>query len=397
MSKPLLASIVINNYNYGRFLRQCIDSALNQSFGNTEVVVVDDGSTDNSREIISSYGEYVTPVFQNNQGQASAFNSGFAQSRGDVIIFLDADDMLLPTAVENALPFFEDPEVVKVQWPLSIIDAQGRLQNRTKPDKVSSMPEGNLREAVIKQGPTNYVWPPTSGNAWSRTFLNKILPMDQDKLRLAADNYLFEAAPFFGLIKTIKSPQSYYRIHLKNYWQTMSFDEKLKFQLRFCNHYFPILSQFCKDMGISVDLSDWLANSWWYRLNRAVQKLDELIPAKEPFVLVDDAIWGMEVTSFRHPIPFLEKEGKYWGYPPNDEVAIQELERLREAGAKKIVFAWSAFWWLEHYAQFYDYLCSNLTCTYQSELIVVFDLKPRIKNQWLDERVNPALDRGISS
>lgn len=46
MSKPLLASIVINNYNYGRFLRQCINSALNQSFGNTEVVVVDDGSTE---------------------------------------------------------------------------------------------------------------------------------------------------------------------------------------------------------------------------------------------------------------------------------------------------------------------------------------------------------------
>ena len=378
MSKHLLVSIVINNYNYGRFLKPCIDSALNQSFGNTEVIVVDDGSTDNSREIISSYGKKVTAVLQKNQGQASAFNSGFAQSRGDVIIFLDADDILLPMAVENALPFFDDPEVVKVQWPLSIINVQGRLRNRTIPDKVSSIPEGDLREAVIKQGPTNYVWPPTSGNAWSREFLSKILPMARENLRLGADNYLFEAAPFFGLIKTIKSPQSCYRLHEKNYWQTKQFDEKLKSQLSFCEHYFPILSQLCENIGVSVNLGDWQVNSWWYKLNRAVQKLDELIPSGEPFVLVDDAIWGMEVNSVRHPIPFLEKEGKFWGYPPNDETAIQELERLRQVGAKKIVFVWSAFWWLEYYSEFHHYLRTNFDCLYQDECIIVFDLENEV-------------------
>lgn len=375
MSKPLLASIVINNYNYGRFLRQCIDSALNQSFSNTEVVVVDDGSIDNSREIISSYGERVTAVLQNNQGQASAFNTGFVQSRGDVIIFLDADDMLLPTAVEKAVPFFNNPQVVKVQWPLLVVDAQGRMTNRTKPDKAHALPDGNLRDTVIKNGPTNYIWPPTSGNAWSRVFLHKILPMDQEKFRLGADNYLFESAPFFGLIKTITNPQSYYRIHGKNYWQTMSFDEKLKFELGFCDHYFPLLVQFCEDMEIKVDLSTWQANSWWYKLNRAVQKIEELIPVREPFLLVDDAIWGMEVNSVRHPIPFLEKEGKFWGYPPNDETAIQELERLRQAGAKKIVFAWSTFWWLEHYSEFHRYLRKNFDCLHQDECIIVFDLE----------------------
>jgi glycosyltransferase involved in cell wall biosynthesis len=60
----------------------------------TEVIVVDDGSTDDSRRIISGYGDRVTPVFKENGGQASAFNAGFAASRGDVIIFLDADDYL---------------------------------------------------------------------------------------------------------------------------------------------------------------------------------------------------------------------------------------------------------------------------------------------------------------
>ncbi len=76
-SKPLV-SILINNYNYGRFLSKAIDSALNQEYQNIEVIVVDDGSTDDSRKIIESYGERIKPVLKENGGQASAFNAGFS-------------------------------------------------------------------------------------------------------------------------------------------------------------------------------------------------------------------------------------------------------------------------------------------------------------------------------
>src|SRR2546428_10583836 len=97
-----LASIIINNYNYRRFLREAVDSALNQTYRNTEVIVVDDGSTDGSPEIIASYGDRIIPVLKQNGGQNSALNAGFSSSRGDVILFLDSDDVLLPTAVEAA-------------------------------------------------------------------------------------------------------------------------------------------------------------------------------------------------------------------------------------------------------------------------------------------------------
>ena len=103
MSDRDLASIIINNYNYGVFLREAVDSALNQTYLNTEVIVVDDGSTDRSREIIASYGDQIIPVLKGNGGQASAFNAGFAASRGEVVFFLDSDDILLPTA-EKTLP-----------------------------------------------------------------------------------------------------------------------------------------------------------------------------------------------------------------------------------------------------------------------------------------------------
>ena len=95
MSDPLV-SILINNYNYGRYLGTAIESALNQTYSPTEVIIVDDGSTDNSREVIASFGSRVISVLKINGGQASAFNAGFAASRGNLICFLDSDDCFLP-------------------------------------------------------------------------------------------------------------------------------------------------------------------------------------------------------------------------------------------------------------------------------------------------------------
>ena len=95
------ATIIINNYNYGRFLAAAIESALNQTYADTEVVVVDDGSTDNSRQIIAGYGNRIRPVLKTNGGQASAFNAGFAASTGDVICMLDSDDLFYPNKVER--------------------------------------------------------------------------------------------------------------------------------------------------------------------------------------------------------------------------------------------------------------------------------------------------------
>jgi glycosyltransferase involved in cell wall biosynthesis len=68
-----LVSVIINNYNYGRFLGEAIDSVLNQTYQRTETIVVDDGSTDNSREIIAGYGDRIIPVLKANGGQNSGF------------------------------------------------------------------------------------------------------------------------------------------------------------------------------------------------------------------------------------------------------------------------------------------------------------------------------------
>ena len=98
MSDLPRVSIVVNNFNYERYVGEAIDSALAQDHDDVEVVVVDDGSTDGSPEVIASYAERIVPVLKSNGGQGSAFNAGFAAATGAAVIFLDADDRLAPQA-----------------------------------------------------------------------------------------------------------------------------------------------------------------------------------------------------------------------------------------------------------------------------------------------------------
>src|SRR5688572_20554111 len=113
VSRPMV-SIIINNYNYGNFLRAAIDSCLKQIYPFKEVIVVDDGSTDDSKDIILSYGDKIIPLLKENAGQASCFNAGYNICHGDIILFLDADDFLADNALEKIVDAFIDHSVSKV-------------------------------------------------------------------------------------------------------------------------------------------------------------------------------------------------------------------------------------------------------------------------------------------
>src|ERR1051326_906095 len=92
------------------------------------------------------------------------------------------------------------------------------------------------------------------------------------------------------------------------------------------------------------------AARWAEQLQRATAEIMEVVPQGTAFILVNDDQWGNEHEFVnRRVIPFLEREGRYWGPPENDAVALSELERLRQAGASHIIFAWPSFWWLDYY------------------------------------------------
>ena len=372
MSDSQKVSVIINNYNYGRFLNEAIDSALNQTYPNIEVIVVDDGSTDNSRDIIAEYGNRIIPVLKENGGQASAFNAGFNVSHGDVVIFLDSDDMLLSTAVETAVSCFQSEDIIKVHWLLWEVDVFGRKTGKTVPNH--EMPEGNVIDIVLQRGPESFVTPPTSGNAWARIFLEKVLPISEEEYKICADSYLFVLALIFGSVKRVQEPQGYYRVHGQNNYWGKTFDEQLSRNLWIFEQQCLALAKYFQAKGTYIDPEIWRRSSWFHRLHTAIEEIKKIIKSGDIFVLIDDEQWGnnYKIADCR-AIPFLERDGKYWGPPPDDETAIREFERLRKAGANFIVFAWTAFWWLEHYQEFYKYLRTNYRCVLDNERLVVFD------------------------
>jgi len=216
MTPPALFSIVINNYNYARYLRIAIESALSQTLANIEVIVVDDGSTDGSVDILREYGDRIIPICKTNGGQASAFNAGFAASRGELVLFLDSDDLLSPGAFERLAAGFSSEAVIKVAAPLFVIDAAGAPTGRMVPKE--SLPSGNLLAMALLRGPRSHVTPPTSGNAWRRSYLESVLPIPEIEFRLCADAYLFTLTPLFGEVRALTLPVGGYRVHGDNGW-----------------------------------------------------------------------------------------------------------------------------------------------------------------------------------
>jgi glycosyltransferase involved in cell wall biosynthesis len=373
MNNNRLVSIVINSYNYGSFLRTAIDSALQQTYGNTEVIVVDDGSTDDSPEIINSYNGRIRSILKRNGGQASALNAGFAASHGDTVIFLDSDDMLLPTAVESMLPFF-NPDVVKVHWPLVEVDELGRETGGVSPD--GSLSEGDLRAYVLREGPYSYTWPDTSGNAWARWFLERVLPMPEEEYRTSPDLYLCAFAPLHGLIRALPTAQAVRRLHANNHSCRDRFQIRLKAGVERDRHCLTALANYCHSIGADPDEGRWFANSWWYRVQRATEAITKNVPAGRAFILVDeDQWWTDEYLEGRRRIKFLEEDGCSGGPPDDGNAAVAHIVELRERGAGHLVFGWPAFWWLDYYEGLETHLRSRYRCVHQDDAAIVFDLR----------------------
>lgn len=376
--ETLQTSIIINNYNYTEYVGHAIGSALGQTSAGVEIVVVDDGSTDGSREVIAGYGDRVVSVLKPNGGQTSAFNAGFAASRGRVVIFLDADDLLLPTAAERALPLFDDPGVVKVHWPLWVIDAEGRRTGDQIPRQ--PLPAGDLRESVLRRGPDGTGWPPTSGNAWSRGLLERLFPLPEVESAIgagsaSADACLSVIAPLFGGVGLIDEPQGCYRVHGRNDYARLSRASKRSRDVRTMDHLCSTLARWCRELKLDADSSVWRKSLWCYRLDDTVRDLQAVIPPDQRFILIDEDQLRNELDELMESIPFLERDGRYWGPPADDEAAGRELERLRLAGARYVAIAWPAFWWLDHYAGFARVLRDRFPCLMKNDRLVLFDLR----------------------
>lgn len=187
-----LVSIIINNFNYAYFLSEAIESALQQDYKNIEVILVDDGSTDSSRQIIAKYSDRLITIFQENGGQASTFNAGFAASKGEIICFLDSDDIFVPEKITTLVQIFEErPDIDWCFHAVSLVDKRTGKSLGVSEERGTR--ECDFRQAM-KQGRLSFLAPPTSGLCFRRSLMKEILPMTIN-LKRGADRYLVAIAP----------------------------------------------------------------------------------------------------------------------------------------------------------------------------------------------------------
>lgn len=366
-------SILINNYNYDQYVGEAIRSALDQSYPYIEVVVVDDGSTDHSAEIISGFGDQIISVKKSNGGQASAINHAFNFTKGEIIIILDADDLLGSDIVTQVVDIF-DGETVKVHWRLQAIYGGGNKINRLIPE--GRLASGDLKSQLIAKGPAHCGGPPesppTSGNAWSRKFLSQVLPINEEIFKGGIDFYLFVMAPLFGRIKSIDRSGGFYRVHGMNNTLDPAYRHKFFQRYEFCCE---TLSEKMKSMGIEHSAASWPEDHWFHKLEEALKEIQENIPMEASVILIDDGNWveGNWVAGRKRRY-LVEKDGIDWGVPVSSEQAIQAVDEIKKDMGVYLVIAWCSFWWWEYLPGFYEYINREGEAVIKNERLEIYRL-----------------------
>jgi hypothetical protein len=140
-------------------------------------------------------------------------------------------------------------------------------------------------------------------------------------------------------------------------------------------------------------------DEWMEKALLAIEEIASVVPPEETVIVVNEDLWREEVLP-RRVLPFLERDGNLWGNPGDDATAIAELKRMWRAGAGFIAFAWPAFWWLDFYSGFHDFLRSQCSCVLENERVVVFDSRSLAETDAdteVEEREGTERDRSYRS
>ena len=208
-------TVLIDAYNYGHYIEEAVSSALAQGFPREEreILVVDDGSTDDTAARLRKFGNAIRYLYKSNGGQASAFNYGFANARGGVIALLDADDVWLPQKLSRIYETFQqNPDAGMAYHRLYWWDGVNEIEgDRYFIPVTGSVPES--RRALLQ-----YPMASTSCLAFRRSALEKLLPIPE-VLRSQADAFLTALIIFIAPIIAVEDYLGKYRLHTTNLFQ----------------------------------------------------------------------------------------------------------------------------------------------------------------------------------
>lgn len=268
-------SVIVTNYNYARFLPTAIESVLSQE-EDVELIVVDDASTDESRGIIRNYGSAVKPVFlPQNMGQGGGFNAGYAQATGDLLMFLDSDDFMLPGAASQIVSNRKRGTSLYL-YLMRYADEHGELSSVHPGRGFSS---GDISELLRTNG--RYHGTITSGMVFSRRLTRAIMPMETDGFRQGADGYLATLAPLYGEVRSFSDIISAYRLHDRQHTRSSSdsFAKRARYRIRHDTSRYRLLRTHSRKLGLPV-APDLAQNDEYHIKERLISLMFE--PAKHP-------------------------------------------------------------------------------------------------------------------
>lgn len=217
--------MLVPNKDYGRFLGEALESVRTQTYARLEVIVCDDGSSDDSVEVATSFAER-DPRFrlerhEVNRGQGAGFNTAFARASGDIVAFLDADDTFEPGKLASMVEALRDDRIGAVVHPLMVTDAEGAPIQRIP--ALTRFENGWLAPRVVRRG-GRWRWVPTSGIAMRREIADLVFPMPEEGFTSSADTFFLMLVPLLTPVTSVDAVLGTYRRHGANVFARAQLD-----------------------------------------------------------------------------------------------------------------------------------------------------------------------------
>ncbi len=394
-------TIGIPTYNRSQFLIGCLESVLSQDYPDFQVLVLDNASSDDTEAVVQSFVDSRVTYIRSemNIGLLGNWNRVLEVNRSPYLTILPDDDVMLPGFISESVKALDMHQSAAFSAGLArYIDANGlplHLQD------AGDMPDGIIAGLEylhrIVAGP---VWVTHPATVLMRSSaLATVGPFGAPHSKQLLDlNLYIRLASHFDMV-FIRRELARVRLHPEQ-GKEREFHaiEGTQPLAMIAEHTDAVAQLLRSDRARDASYRGWLAErllslnryrgdltrllipslnlNWREQQQIDAQKIAGVIPAGDKFILVDENIRIREFVVGRHALPFLERDGLYWGNPADDETAMRELERMRKCGASFMVFGWPAFWWFDYYSRFCNYLHSKFPCVLESERLVVFDLRP---------------------
>ncbi len=402
MKPETKVTIAIPTYNRSNLLKTSLQSALAQDYLDYQVLVLDNASDDDTEAVVRSFADSRIVYVRNevNIGIFGNWQRSIELNTSPYLSILSDDDVLLPNFIrESVLALDNHPHAGMSAAQAEFIDTNGILLQVTGTEFSDNLPQGLIDGLeFIHQIVDGRKWIlRTSAVMFRASALRTVGGFDitHSKYLLDLNLYLRMAVQFdfFFIAKELAQV----RFHVEQ-------DSQVSFHSLSGTGALAVMAErtdaiaFLLHSPRAEDASyrQWLAErllyinmrrseltselipklnlTWSERLQIAMREIASVIPAGKRLILVDENQWGCEMLPKFDALPFLEHEGQYWGAPLDDEMAIQELERMRQAGASFMVIGWPAFWWLDYYSGLRNYLRSNFRRILDNSRLIVFDL-----------------------